>query len=347
MIRHTLATLLFAGFAVLCQGLAPASLKPVGRVNASVPGVTCSARMTSISFGNVMSQTGGLLGGSTQNIKLHTTGYFTYQCTNSTASARTVKACISIGNPGGNRQRQMHKGNDDLDYALYKDAAHTNEWGSGYSTTWGSPYAETAQVPANGRSTPRTIPIYAEIDTGQAGGLFGGSLPEGDYTAMFADADTAFDVVDAAKGSCVSAGGEDTARFPFQVTAHAEQSCQVTTSPLDFGATSTPSNQTATTTLTVACTDNHTGYEVGLDAGKHAAGGQRRMRGGPTDDDYIPYSLYQDSAHATEWGNDKGTDTVTGNSSTHTFTVYGEVGSGLGMPPPGEYRDAVTVYVYY
>jgi spore coat protein U-like protein len=111
-------------------------------------------------------------------------------------------------------------------------------------------------------------------------------------------------------------------------------------------AGSDPSGVTTSMTLTVTCS-SHTGYQVGLDDGKNFDGATRRMRGGPTHSDYIGYGLYKNASYSTPWGNTKGNDTVTGTSSTQTFTVYGKINPNQGHVNQGDYFDAVTVYVYY
>jgi spore coat protein U-like protein len=354
MIRQLRCAFLVMLVCALCQWMAPARMAPVASAWASVPGITCNATMTSITFGNVDPTSwglGGLLGNSNGNSNLSTTGFLTYYCTNTTATQQTITACFSLGNPGGATQRDLTgPGNTHLDYQLYQDAANNQSWGSRYNTPgkWGNPVAENVVVPANGTSPPKTLPVYATIGSNQGlGGLFF-SPPSGDYTATYGGGDIALDIAPGANASCSVASGGGTVNG-FQISANVQQTCQVTTNPMNFGAANgDPSGATATATVTVACT-SHTGYQVGLDNGKNFDGTSRRMRGGPTHSDYIGYGLYRNPAYTSPWGNTTGAggNTVTGTASQQTFTIYGKVNANQGTVGAGDYFDAVTVYVYY
>lgn len=338
MIRRIRTWLWLSGLFALCQWLAPAPMAPLAAAKASVPGVTCTATITSINFGNVdPSFFGAFFNG---NNNLQTTGFLTYYCTNATSIQKNVDVCISLANPGGGAQRAMGSpGNGTIDYQLYTDASNTNTWGSKNASTWGSPYSTTVTVPANGTSAPMTVPIYATINSNQS--FFTGT---GNYSATYSGGDVS---IDTGPSGCATASGGGTING-FTVAANWLRTCQVYTDALDFGvaATGDPSNATASTTITVACS-GHTGFRVGLDNGKNYYGNTRRMRGGPMHNNYVPYILYRDPGCTLPWGNTDGTDTVTGTSSTQVFNVCGKIPPNQGMQPDGDYFDAVTVYVYY
>lgn len=358
MIRQFRCVFLVMLVCALCQWMAPARMTAIAPTSASVPGITCTASMTSITFGNVdptFLGIGGVFGNSNGNSNLSTTGFLTYYCTNATATAQTITACFSIGNPGGTTQRAMiGPGNTQLNYQLYQDAANSQPWGSKTNSAWGSPDAVIVSVPPNGTSAPVQLPVYATIASSQGiGGIFG-TPQSGSYIATYGSGDVALDTGPQTGGCNAASGGGTITGFP--VTANVQQTCQVTTNPLTFPtAGGDPSSTTSSTTLMVTCTA-HTGYQIGLDNGKNWDGATRRMRGGPTYSDYIGYGLYQDNNYTIPWGNTRGSDTVTGDSSNcrtgpsqqnNTFCVYGKVNANQGMPAPGNYFDAVTVYVYY
>ena len=122
--------------------------------------------------------------------------------------------------------------------------------------------------------------------------------------------------------------------------------------------TSTVADTLATGTVLVTC-DVGTPFALGLGLGNNASGTQRRMAFGfPTT--FLPYKLYVDNAHTTEY-----TDIllgVTGStlnapaSSTpggvgaaggQTFSVFGVIPAGTPKPAPGNYGDSVAINVGY
>lgn len=139
-----------------------------------------------------------------------------------------------------------------------------------------------------------------------------------------------------------------TATDTIQVSATAIDQCRVSANDLAFGNYD-PLSTTATagtTTLTVTCTLNTT-YDVGLDAGTGAGATvtERKMTSGA---DTLNYSLYQDAAYTTIWGNTPGNDTVsgTGTGAGQDYTVYGRIPAQQNVPP-GNYADTVTVTVTF
>lgn len=323
------------------QWFAPARMAPIRSAIAAVAGITCNAVVTDVNFGNV--GTPRPPGHAVIDINTSTTGYLTYYCTNTTATPQSITACISLGSPGGKNPRQVSSGGNSMNYNLFQDAAGTIPWGSIYRTTWGTARMVPISVPANGTSAPTTLPIYATITANQ-------STQAGTYTDTYGQGDVAMDVVSGNQTTCPTSAGGAT-WIGFRVSATVAQTCQVTTNPLTFPpVTSTglnTSSATASTTLTVQCTGNHTGYQVGLDNGQNF-NGTRRMRGGPTFSNYINYGLYQDPQYQTAWGNNVGSNTVTGTANPQTFTVYGSVPANpTASYPAGNYFDVVTVFVYY
>ncbi|MDR6502022.1 spore coat protein U-like protein [Burkholderia ambifaria] len=129
------------------------------------------------------------------------------------------------------------------------------------------------------------------------------------------------------------------------VTATVDATCQITATPLAFGAYAGTQTD-ATSTLSVTCS-NTTPYNVGLDAGL-ATGATVTSRAMTITGASLLYSLFQDAGRTTNWGNTVGTDTVagTGTGSAQTLTVYGRVAAGQ-FVTPGAYTDTITATVTY
>src|SRR5579872_299215 len=142
-----------------------------------------------------------------------------------------------------------------------------------------------------------------------------------------------------------------TATTTFAVTSTVLTACIVVATPLVFGNYD-PTSSTAlagTATTSVTCTLSAP-YNVGLDAGQGSGATvttrkMTRITGGTQT---LNYSLYQDSGHATVWGNTLGTNTVasTGTGILQAFTIYGEV-TAQQASPAAAYSDTVTVTVTY
>lgn len=138
----------------------------------------------------------------------------------------------------------------------------------------------------------------------------------------------------------------------FGVAATVEDACQLSASPLAFGAFDTAvanTNKDAETTIDVTCS-NGTPYNIGLDAGgaSLATVSTRQMTGG-TGTDLLDYALYSDTGRTSNWGETVATDTVadTGSGLSQVKTVYGRIPSGQATAPTGAYSDTITVTVTY
>ncbi|AIO41047.1 spore coat protein U [Burkholderia latens] len=143
-----------------------------------------------------------------------------------------------------------------------------------------------------------------------------------------------------------------TATAQFNVTLTIQANCTIAANPLAFGTTGVlASALDQQTTLSVTCT-NTTPYNVGLDAGAVTGStvASRLMAGTTTGNTgtTVGYQIYQDSGHATIWGNTQGTDTVggTGTGSAQALNVYGHV-PAQATPKPDTYQATVTATVYF
>jgi len=142
-----------------------------------------------------------------------------------------------------------------------------------------------------------------------------------------------------------------TATGSLPVTATVIGTCTIgSISPVAFGnydpTSASPNN--ATGSINVICTNGKT-YNIGLNPGTFAGATvtTRQMTGAPPGTP-LPYSLFRDSARTLNWGQTIGTDTLalTGNGTTQTSTVYGEI-SALQAVTAGSYTDTVTITVTF
>jgi spore coat protein U-like protein len=128
----------------------------------------------------------------------------------------------------------------------------------------------------------------------------------------------------------------------FAVTATVVATCNVSASPLAFGSYSAVA-LSGTTTVQATCS-TAAPYNIGLNAGT-ATGATvttRKMTG--PGGALLNYGLFQDSGHATNWGNTVGTDTVasTGTGAAQSFTVFGQIPASQ-FVQAGSYSDTITV----
>ena len=137
-----------------------------------------------------------------------------------------------------------------------------------------------------------------------------------------------------------------TATTTFTVSATVQATCSISAANLAFG-TYTGALINATAALTVNCT-NTTPYNIGLSAGTTtgATVTTRKMAGPGANT--IGYGLYRDAAHATNWGNTVGTDTLpgTGTGVAQSVTIFGQMAAGQ-LSSPGAYSDTITATINY
>jgi spore coat protein U-like protein len=136
----------------------------------------------------------------------------------------------------------------------------------------------------------------------------------------------------------------------FMVTATVVANCTITpTGGVAFGSY-TGTAKTASTTLTINCT-NTTPYSVGLNPGatSGATVTTRQMKGAlPATTTTLSYGLTTDSAGAKNWTDIGGSNvaTGTGTSSTQTINVYGQLAAGQAVAPDS-YSDTITATISY
>ncbi len=147
------------------------------------------------------------------------------------------------------------------------------------------------------------------------------------------------------------ASGSASTTMQVQITLVA--SCAISTSTLNFGSGVglLSSAVTGNTTISVTCS-NTTPYNVELDGGTVSGStvSSRLMAGTATGNTgtTLGFQLYSNSGLSTVWGNNVGTNTVsgTGSGSAQSFTVYGQVPVQT-SPKPDTYQTTITATVAY
>ena len=152
-----------------------------------------------------------------------------------------------------------------------------------------------------------------------------------------------------------------TATGTLTVKASVTNSCVLNTSAtgtttnavLDFGTLSSlASNVDADTTtaggtsIKVLC-NNTVPWALSFDGGQNVLSTQRRMIGGGTTTEYIPYNLFSDTGRSTAIGIATTAYSGTGSGSVQTVNVYGRIPAGTTLPSAGSYVDTVTITVTY
>lgn len=135
---------------------------------------------------------------------------------------------------------------------------------------------------------------------------------------------------------------------PLTVTALVQKNCTISATDLPFPSRGVlTSATTATSTITVKCTNNNA-FSVALNGGSVANNVLARRMKHSTAADTVGYQLYQDGGYATVWGDASGGAplTGTGTGSNQTFTVYGRV-PAQATPRPGDYKDVVTATITF
>jgi spore coat protein U-like protein len=283
----------------------------------------CHVDATPVVISSAIDPIGGGEGDSTGSITVTCSGLL---------SLGGLAVCAKLQPASG--RTLTRAGGGSLSYEIYKDAAHTQVWGSTNAT--GNGYTFTSLIGVNGT---RTFTAYARVLGGQS------VAAPGTYTGQM-DVIVSYGAVSDQLG-CNSAGLASTATTSFQISAEVQKSCTVSAGALDFGQTANLSAPlTSTANITARCS-NTTPYQIGLGLGANGGSSpaSRLMRSGAST---IQYGLYRDPGHTVPWGETPNADTLsaTGTGSPQAVTVYGRV-PAQATPPPGVYKDTVVVSVTY
>ena len=322
--------------------------------NAGAQTIACTASMTDLNFG-----TYAPLAGTAATIN----GTLSYSCTNNAIlDAHNVAVCFSIGSGGGGAAGSLDpryllnsaysSPSNSLSFSIHQPGNSGALWGSVFSAS--SP-AYTRNLQINPRSTASaSVSFSATVAASQT------QAASGSYTSKFNGNHTALHwawapwpalPLDCQTGTLLG-GSHSTNANAFAFTANATVSpyCTVRQAQaLDFGSVDSLNTATAAqNTLSVQCT-SQTAYRIGLLPSSSNTGGAGLMSAtgaiaGNTDK--VPYTLYQNAARSTAWGNLVANSVSgTGDGSSHDLTVYGSVPST--NVTPDSYKDIVTVTVTY
>jgi len=279
------------------------------------------------------------------------TGRLRVVCDHQGVDKRNVSLCIGLqaGSAGSSidNRRMLSTGGSTLPYQIYKDAAHTQIWGTGNQRWTGTVQLEPGVVTVIAADLRLYGRIPADLEDAVPG-TYDSSYPHpGQIEFNYASASPP------SFHNCLLSNPPPEAVKDFTVTATVPHKCEIISGPgeLDFGSVTGLEIPALTNAfrVDVRCTRN-TEYRILLDDGVFSSGpGRRRMRG---DNGFIDYEIFQDANLSTRWGDTASGSTgvfmgtLTGDAMTHAFIGYGLVPAQT-APGLGLYLDRVTVTVQY
>lgn len=304
--------------------------------------VQCSnPQMTALAFGDVDAQ-------STQT---DATATFSITCENTLLlQTRAATICVSIGQP----REMTTSGSAKLNFELYKEASHSNVWGSQFGGAATPLKFDVTLGPRE--SKPFSTTLHGRVLAGQT------SVTPGAYAKSYPGTETnnARATVNA-PGSTTPPGTCNTnptgnLYFQFPVSATVPKKCEVTaqTAPINLGSKpASDKNILGNSIISIRCT-NTTPYNIGLTPsppnGNTSGGGL--LNGTPGNTDKVPYQLFSDPARTKEWGNTASASSVGNgvkginiNGLAQNYPVYTTVPSADFKPD--NYSDTVTINLNY
>lgn len=221
-----------------------------------------------------------------------------------------------------------------VQYQLYRDAGRTTVWGA----LGGSSPAVPVDFLLLIGSRTITVTIYGRVFAGQTGKAVGTYLSNLTPQARWQDY--------ILTPSCQSVTS-NLSNLPTLTTGLTiAPACTITANALSFGTVTAIMSRTATSNLSVTCTQGRA-YSIALNGGSvtgNVNGRQMRLGSGPNT---IGYQLYRNSARTLIWGNTSGNlVTGTGTGSAQSVPVYGAV-PAQGPKPPGVYQDTITATITF
>jgi spore coat protein U-like protein len=293
----------------------------------------CNFTFTNVNFGNI-----GIGPGGTPS----TSSTFTANCSGS--PNRTITICPNIGDgtggSSGGSPRLLLNGAATIPFDFIQPNGQV--WGS---YVW--PYAARPPILSLTLNSQGTGALSQSVQAIISGSI--ASAPTGLYTSNYAANHTLIDYGYAPGQNCNVATARKT-QAPFVVQANNVATCNLSTTPLDFGTLSgLTTAQVATGQIGITCTRN-ANYTISLSNGINGGAGPtaRRMVSISSPGSAITYGVYRDASHVQPWGQTIGSDTVSGVGTglQQNIVAYGYL-PAQGNPAPASYSDTVVVTVSY
>jgi spore coat protein U-like protein len=257
------------------------------------------------------------------------------------SSSQAISACLQIG--AGDQtgstltQRLISDSTDTVKIGIYQNGTST-QIGTGSPYALYGPVGFTTNGSGSGTGTFNIGVSVIGPNTGAEQNVyqahFSGTSYQGTYNTGSAS-------------SCSSLTNTATTGF-MTVNGNVVQSCAATASALNFGsATNLSSPLTASSTITITCSQAGVSATVSLDYGQTGTGPTSRYM---THSSYtITYGIYQDSGYSLPWGQTAGTDTVSVSmlgATQSSVTAYGKVPT-QSVGAAGTFADVVNVNISY
>ncbi|MGH9163031.1 MAG: Csu type fimbrial protein [Vicinamibacteraceae bacterium] len=221
-----------------------------------------------------------------------------------------------------------------VQYQLYRDAGRTTVWGALGNSSPAVPVDFLLLI----GSRTITVTIYGRVFAEQTAKAVGTYLSNLTPQARWQDY--------ILTPSCQSVTSNLSNLPTLTTRLTIAPACTITANALSFGTATAMTSRTATSNLSVTCTQGGA-YSIALNGGSVTGNvNARRMRLG-SGPNTIDYQLYRDSSRTLIWGNTSGNlVTGTGTGSAQSIPVYGAV-PAQGPKPPGVYRDTITATITF
>jgi spore coat protein U-like protein len=309
-----------------------ASALMVGFWASSAHAQSCNFAMTDINFGSVNLGVAGVPS---------TSGTFSATCTGAPGS--TITICPNFGDGTGGslagNPRYLGSAGRNVSFNLYQTSGSV--WGS---YAW--PYAPRPPVLSLTLNSAGNGSLSQIVDA-QLTSIVA-LAPAGRYQSVYNGPHTLIDYGYAPSQNCTTISSR-AARAPFTVSAMNNNSCNISTTPMSFGISSTlTSAKTSSNQIAVTCT-NGVRYTMGLSYGANGGTGPtNRFMANPANGQKINYGIYQDASMTLPWGVTSGSDAVSGTATglTQSYNAYGQI-PAQATPVGGSYADTVVITLTY